>query len=87
MTAIHPAFVTALRPFAPAPLPDVTCKVVRSGRIHELEFRGDDRDATYHAANVRMSQIDPYRSPAVVAQRKDVATGEYVVLVRYYTVD
>ncbi|MGO4763837.1 hypothetical protein AB4120_14970 [Cupriavidus sp. 2KB_3] len=85
MNAIHPAFVTALRPFAP--LPDVTCKVVRSGRIHELEFRGDDRDATYRAANVRMSQIDPYRSPAVVAQRKDVATGEYVVLVRYYNLD
>lgn len=85
MNAIHPAFVTALRPFAP--LPDVTCKVVRSGRIHELEFRGDDSQAVRRAADVRMSAIDPYRSPAVVAQRKDVATGEFVVLVRYYTVD
>jgi hypothetical protein len=83
MNAIHPAFVQALRPFAP--LPEVTCKVLRSGRIHELEFRGEDAKAVHRAADVRMAAIDPYRSPGVVAQRKD--GDEFVVVVRYYALD
>lgn len=86
MNAIHPAFQAALRPFAPVqPLPDVRCKVLRSGRIHELEFRGDDAKAVHRAADARMAAIDPYRSPGVVAQRKD--GDEFVVIVRYYAVD
>ncbi len=46
---------------------------------------GADRDSTQRAADIRMSQIDPYRSPAVVAQRMD--NDAYVVMIRYYTVD
>ncbi|WP_066735710.1 hypothetical protein [Cupriavidus sp. D384] len=86
MNAIHPAFQQVLRPFAPVqPLPDVSCKQTRRGSVNEFTFRGSDAKAVQRAADVRMSQIDPYRSPAVVAQRQDGA--DYVVVVRYYTVD
>ncbi|WP_186425070.1 hypothetical protein [Cupriavidus metallidurans] len=86
MNAIHPAFVQALRPFAPAQqLPEVTCRQTRSGRVTEYTFSGDDLAAVRRAADVRMSQIDPYRSPAVVAQRP-TADG-FEVVVRYYSVD
>ena len=85
MNAIHPAFRAALQPFAPAPLPDVTCRQTRSGRVTEYTFSGSDLAAVRRAADVRMSQIDPYRSPAVVAQRP-TADGFEVVL-RYYALD
>ena len=86
MNAIHPAFRAALQPFAPVqPLPDVSCKQTRHGRVTEYTFKGTDAKAVQRAADVRMSQIDPYRSPAVVAQRTEGA--EHVVVVRYYSVD
>lgn len=83
MNAIHPAFRQALSAFAP--LPDVTCRQTRSGRVTEYTFSGSDLAAVRRAADVRMSQIDPYRSPAVVAQRP-TADG-FEVVVRYYTAD
>lgn len=86
MNAIHPAFRAALQPFAPVqPLPDVSCKQTRHGRVTEYTFKGSDAKAVHRAANVRMAAIDPYRSPGVVAQRKD--GDEFVIVVRYYTVD
>ena len=83
MTTLHPAFVTALRPFAPKP--SVTCTQTRRGRITEYTLRGLDRAAVHLEAERRMLQIDPYRSPAVVAQMKDGA--EFVEIVRYYAMD
>lgn len=83
MNAIHPAIATALRPFAPKP--SVTCTQTRRGRITEYTLRGADRAAVHLEAERRMSQIDPYRSPAVVAQMKDGA--DFVEIVRYYSVD
>lgn len=84
MQNLHPVMQSALRGII-APLPDVSCKQVRRGRINEYEFRGTEAKAVQRAADVRMSQIDPYRSPAVVAQRKD--GDEFVVVVRYYALD
>lgn len=83
-TAHHPQ---ACRVFTfPKPAaPKVTFAQTRFGRIREFECRGADRVAVNFAANERMSQIDPYRSPAVVAQR--VEDGAYVVTFRYYAAD
>ena len=86
MNAIHPAFRAALSAFTPTqPLPDVTCRQTRSGRVTEYTFSGSDLAAVRRAADVRMSQIDPYRSPAVVAQRP-TADG-FEVVIRYYALD
>lgn len=82
MNALHPVFATFLRPFAPSA---VTCTQTRRGRITEYTLRGTDRAAVHLEAERRMSQIDPYRSPAVVAQMKDGA--EFVEIVRYYLAD
>lgn len=80
-TATHPQ---ASR-FTVIPKPEVTFAQTRAGRINEFECRGADRVAVNFAANERMSKLDPYRSPAVVAQRKDGA--DYVVTFRYYAFD
>jgi len=84
MHNLHPVMQSALRGII-APLPDVTCRQTRSGRVTEYTFSGSELAAVRRAADVRMSQIDPYRSPAVVAQRP-TADGFEVVL-RYYTAD
>lgn len=84
MHNLHPVMQSALRGII-APLPEVSCKPTRHGRINEYEFRGTDAKAVHRAADVRMAAIDPYRSPGVVAQRKD--GDEFVVVVRYYTCD
>lgn len=84
MNAIHPVMQSALRGII-APMPEVTCRQTRSGRVTEYTFSGNELAAVRRAADVRMSQIDPYRSPAVVAQRP-TADG-FEVVVRYYSVD
>lgn len=84
MNNLHPVMRSALRGII-APLPEVSCRQTRSGRVTEYTFSGDDLAAVRRAADVRMSQIDPYRSPAVVAQRPN-ADG-FEVVVRYYALD
>ncbi|MBY4730769.1 hypothetical protein K6V90_09515 [Cupriavidus pauculus] len=84
MNNLHPVMQSALRGII-APLPEVICRQTRSGRVTEYTFSGTDIAAVRRAADVRMSQIDPYRSPAVVAQRP-TADG-FEVVVRYYSVD
>jgi len=84
MNNIHPVMQSALRGII-APLSEVTCRQTRTGRVTEYTFSGTDIAAVRRAADVRMSQIDPYRSPAVVAQRP-TADG-FEVVVRYYSVD
>lgn len=84
MNNLHPAFAAALRPFAPAQ-DRVTCESVPCGSGAILTFRGKDADEVYEAALERKNRIDPYRSPAVVAQVRD--GDDYVVQVRYYGLD
>ncbi len=86
MSNLHPIFQTALRGIAPPHLPaGVRSRVIRSDSVHEIEYRGINRDAVLQAAESRKGGIDAYRSPAVSTSRLD--GDEWVTTLRYYTVD
>ncbi|MDE4918586.1 hypothetical protein ACUXAV_000685 [Cupriavidus metallidurans] len=86
MLNLHPIFQTALRGIAPPQLPaGVRSRVIRSGSVHEIEYRGSNREAVQQAAQSRANGIDAYRSPAVSMSRLDGV--EWVTTLRYYTTD
>lgn len=84
MHNLHPAFATALRPFAPKD-ERVTCESVPCGSGAILTFRGKDADEVYEAALAEKNRIDPYRSPSIATRLWE--GDQYVVQVRYYGLD
>ncbi|WP_454752101.1 hypothetical protein [Cupriavidus necator] len=55
-----------------------------SGGIYSL--RGKSLPAVEQRARERFSAIDAMRSPSIGLARKDTATGDHIVEVRYYGV-
>jgi len=53
-----------------------------SGGIYTL--RGKDQQAVEERARSRFNTIDAMRSPSMGLPRKDGATGDHIVEVRYY---
>lgn len=87
LNTMHAIFENILKPFAP---PILAGSAVRrtshsDGRIHTSEFRGADSDVVFRAAEDFIRHIEPMASPAMKLRMWD--GDEYVVEVRYYTVD
>ncbi|MDW3682968.1 hypothetical protein RA280_14665 [Cupriavidus sp. CV2] len=63
----------------------ISYRSIGSGGMHT--FRGRDQATVVERARASLQAISSYRSPSMSLPRRDDATGEHIVSVRFYGLD